>query len=239
MIANTFRYLKVANGNLHHSPMIVFYNRVVNGLTQETALDCVNQTIVLHATIYGIVGNTAPGYLEPDYRLALRRLLSDLASNWTIRELEECRKVAVEVYAEATAYSEHLAQQDALRHSVEYASSLESLGLNVEEEIDDEERDALCDDATRRWTKERAARLGMLKSDLEGLFGNMQRISARANAVAEWLSDELVNRHAAAEFSIQLNMPHYREFGELPYFVERIDDVYALRQQGGDTLLSF
>ncbi|MGI4816827.1 MAG: hypothetical protein ACRYE7_02475, partial [Janthinobacterium lividum] len=115
-------------------------------------------------TIYGIVGNTEPGHLEQDYRRALKRLLNDLASNWALTELEECRRVAVEVYTEAVRYSTHLAQEDALAQSVEYASSLESLGLGVhEEELDDDVRDAEQDDSTRRWTEERSARLAKLK----------------------------------------------------------------------------
>ncbi|MGI4816832.1 MAG: hypothetical protein ACRYE7_02500, partial [Janthinobacterium lividum] len=75
--------------------------------------------------------------------------------------------------------------------------------------------------------------------DTEGLFAKMQCIAARANVVSEWVSDEIVDRVAAAEFSINSKLPHYREFGELPYFVEKNDDGYVLRQQGGHSFLSF
>ena len=227
------------------SPIAIFYNRVKQGLHTESALDSVNQTIVLHMTIYGIVGHTTPGFREEHYRNSIRNLLVSLAENWNLRELELCRKVVIAVSGEAMAYSDNLAHEDALAYFAAEAEVAEAESY-PEEWYDDRSSDPSEDAAAdaEAWAADRRLFLAsgetMVERDGKGdLFGHMQAIYLRAGAIAEWLSDEIVNRTSAAEFAIQNNIPYYREFGERPFFVVKVDNEYFARQQGGDTVLPF
>lgn len=246
--SNPNRRKEESNGDVSHSPILELYERIRRGTRQDTAIDCVNQTIVMHTCIYGIIGTLAKGYEEPDYRLAMKRLIGSLAEDWTMEQIETCRKVALECYCEATAVAEHIAQEDGQAHAKEFAESIDPAWFDDDQEESSYDNDVESqrmreqeeDDACRRWIDQRRERLERLATKRGTVFCHMQEIAARANTVCEWLSDEYVDRESAAEWSISGPVPHYREFGELPYFVEKSSDgQYFFRQQGGDTLLPF